>query len=145
MTLKSHSEINEIGNRGTHDHHVVTLEPSEAAFLRSRVRDQRFIDHLLMKDLITMGQHRRGEHLLKLAVSASVFLTSPKFTGMVGVGGGSNTNIYSSGLMRWHRAEKKIRKKWGDGGVVIIHDHVVLDIWTDDEDEKVEFLARILG
>lgn len=144
MTSKSPFEVNEVGNRGTHAHHVVALEASDSAFLRGRVKDQRFIDHLLMKDLISMEQHGRGEHLLQLAVSASVFLTSPKFTGVVGGNGGSRANIYSSGLMRWHRAEKKIRKKWGDGGVVIIHDHVVLDIWTD-EDEKVGFLARILG
>ena len=144
MTSKSLSEINEVGNKGTHDHHVVALEPSDSAFLRGRVKDQLFIDHLLMKDLISMEQHGRGEHLLQLAVSASVYLTSPKFTEMVGVGGGSNTNIYSSGLMRWHRAEKRIRKKWGDDGVVIIHDHVVLDVWTNEE-EKVGFLSRILG
>ena len=144
MTLKSHFEVNEVGNKGTHDHHVVALEPSDSAFLRGRVKDQLFIDHLLMKDLISMEQHGRGEHLLQLAVSASVYLTSPKFTGMVGVSGGSKTNIYSSGLMKWHRAEKKIRKKWGDAGVVIIHDHVVLDVWTD-EGEKVGFLSRILS
>ena len=144
MTLKSHFEVNEVGNKGTHDHHVVALEPSDSAFLRGRVKDQLFIDHLLMKDLISMEQHGRGEHLLQLAVSASVYLTSPKFTGMVGVGGGSNTNIYSSGLMRWHRAEKRIRKKWGDEGVVIVHDHVVLDVWTNEE-EKVGFLSRILS
>ena len=144
MTSKYLSEINEVGNKGTHDHHVVELEPSDSAFLRGRVKDQLFIDHLLMKDLISVEQHRRGEHLLQLAVSASVYLTSPKFTEVVGGGGGSNTNIYSSGLMRWHRAEKKIRKKWGDGGVVIIHDHVVLDVWTN-EGEKVGFLSRILG
>ena len=144
MTLKSHFEVNEVGNKGTHDHHVVALEPSDSAFLRGRVKDQLFIDHLLMKDLISMEQHGRGEHLLQLAVSASVYLTSPKFTEVVGGGGGSNTNIYSSGLMRWHRAEKKIRKKWGDGGVVIIHDHVVLDVWTN-EGEKVGFLSRILS
>tara|TARA_R110000822_G_scaffold44644_4_gene119796 strand:+ start:141 stop:575 length:435 start_codon:yes stop_codon:yes gene_type:complete len=144
MTLKSHFEVNEVGNKGTHDHHVVALEPSDSAFLRGRVKDQLFIDHLLMKDLISMEQHGRGEHLLQLAVSASVYLTSPKFTGMVGVSGGSNTDIYSSGLMKWHRAEKKIRKKWGDAGVVIIHDHVVLDVWTD-EGEKVGFLSRILS
>ena len=141
MTLKSHFEVNEVGNKGTHDHHVVALEPSDSAFLRGRVKDQLFIDHLLMKDLISMEQHGRGE---QLAVSASVYLTSPKFTGMVGVSGGSNTDIYSSGLMKWHRAEKKIRKKWGDAGVVIIHDHVVLDVWTD-EGEKVGFLSRILS
>ena len=144
MTSKSLSEINEVGNKGTHDHHVVELEPSDSAFLRGRVKDQLFIDHLLMKDLISVEQHRRGEHLLQLAVSASVYLTSPKFTEVVGGGGGSNTNIYSSGLMRWHRAEKGIRKKWGDDGVVIIHDHVVLDVWTNEE-EKVGFLSRILG
>ena len=144
MTSKSLSEINEVGNIGTHNRHVVALEPSDSAFLRGRVKDQLFIDHLLMKDQISMDQHRRGEHLLQLAVSASVYLTSPKFTEMVGAGGGSNTNIYSSGLMRWHRAEKKIRKKWGDAGVVVIHDHVVLDVWTD-EGEKVGFLSRILG
>ena len=144
MTSKSLSEINEVGNRGTHDHHVVELEPSDSAFLRGRVKDQRFIDHLLMKDLISMDQHGRGEHLLQLAVSASVYLTSPKFTGVVGGGGGSNTDIYSSGLMRWHREEKRIRKKWGDGGVMIIHDHVVLDVWTNEE-EKVGFLSRILS
>ena len=144
MTLKSHFEVNEVGNKGTHDHHVVALEPSDSAFLRGRVKDQLFIDHLLMKDQISMDQHRRGEHLLQLAVSASVYLTSPKFTEMVGAGGGSNTNIYSSGLMRWHRAEKRIRKKWGDAGVVVIHDHVVLDVWTD-EGEKVGFLSRILS
>lgn len=143
MTSKSLSEINEVGNRGTHDHHVVELEASDSAFLRGRVKDQRFIDHLLMKDLLSVEQHRRGEHLLQLAVSASVFLTSPKFTGVVGGSGGSNTDIYSSGLMRWHRAEKGIRKKWGDEGVVIIHDHVVLDVWTD-QGERVGFLARIL-
>ena len=144
MTSKYLSEINEVGNKGTHDHHVVELEPSDSAFLRGRVKDQLFIDHLLMKDLISVEQHRRGEHLLQLAVSASVYLTSPKFTEVVGGGGGSNTNIYSSGLMRWHRAEKGIRKKWGDDGVVIIHDHVVLDVWTNEE-EKVGFLSRILG
>tara|TARA_R110002153_G_scaffold269175_1_gene434601 strand:+ start:57 stop:491 length:435 start_codon:yes stop_codon:yes gene_type:complete len=144
MTSKYLSEINEVGNKGTHDHHVVELEPSDSAFLRGRVKDQLFIDHLLMKDLISVEQHRRGEHLLQLAVSASVYLTSPKFTEVVGGGGGSNTNIYSSGLMRWHRAEKGIRKKWGDDGVVIIHDHVVLDVWTN-EGEKVGFLSRILG
>jgi len=28
--------------------------------------------------------------------------------------------------------------------VVIIHDHVVLDVWADD-DKKIEFLIRILN
>ena len=71
MTSKSLSEINEVGNRGTHDHHVVELEASDSAFLRGRVKDQRFIDHLLMKDLLSVEQHGRGEHLLQRGCSAS--------------------------------------------------------------------------
>ena len=143
MTLKSHSDLNEVGNKGTHERHVVSLEPSDSAFLRGKVKDQLFIDHLLMTDVITLDQHASGERYLQLAVSASVYLTSPKFAGVVGGGVRSNTTMYSSGLMKWHRAEKNVRKKWGDSGVVIIHDHIVLDVWTDD-DLKIEFLIRIL-
>ena len=143
MTSKSHFDLNEVGNKGTHERHVVSLEPSDSAFLRGKVKDQLFIDHLLMNDVITLDQHASGERYLQLAVAASVYLTSPKFTGAGGGGVRSNTTMYSSGLMKWHRAEKKVRKKWGDSGVVIIHDHIVLDVWTDD-DLKIEFLIRIL-
>ena len=143
MTLKSHSDLNEVGNKGTHERHVVSLEPSDSAFLRGKVKDQLFIDHLLMTDVITLDQHASGERFLQFAVSASVYLTSPNFAGVGGGGVRSNTTMYSSGLMKWHRAEKNVRKKWGDSGVVIIHDHIVLDVWTDD-DLKIEFLIRIL-
>jgi hypothetical protein len=144
MTLKSHSNLNEVGNKGTHERHVVSLEPSDSAFLRGKVKDQLFIDHLLMTDVITLDQHASGERYLQLAVSASVYLTSPKFAGVVGGGVRSNTTMYSSGLMKWHRAEKNIRKKWGDEGVLIIHNHILMDVWTDD-DEKIAFLIKILG
>ena len=144
MTLKSHSDLNEVGNKGTHERHVVSLEPSDSAFLRGKVKDQLFIDHLLMTDVITLDQHASGERYLQLAVSASVYLTSPKFAGVVGGGVRSNTTMYSSGLMKWHRAEKNVRKKWGDEGVVIIHNHIILDVWTND-DEKIAFLIKILG
>lgn len=144
MISKSHSDLNEVGNRGTHEQHVVALESSDSAFMRGRVKDQRFIDRLLMSDVITLDQHAHGERYLQLAVSASVYLTSPNFSGIVGGNSKTNTTIYSSGLMKWHREEKKIRKKWGDEGVVIIHDHVVMDVWTDD-DKKIEFLIRILN
>jgi hypothetical protein len=144
MTLKSHSNLNEVGNKGTHERHVVSLEPSDSAFLRGKVKDQLFIDHLLMTDVITLDQHASGERYLQLAVSASVYLTSPKFAGVVGGGVRSNTTMYSSGLMKWHRSEKNVRKRWGDEGVVIIHNHIILDVWTND-DEKIAFLIKILG
>ena len=144
MTLKSHSNLNEVGNRGTHERHVVSLEPSDSAFLRGKVKDQLFIDHLLMTDVITLDQHASGERYLQLAVAASVYLTSPKFAGVVGGGVRSNTTMYSSGLMKWHRSEKNVRKRWGDEGVVIIHNHIILDVWTNDDD-KIAFLIKILG
>ena len=143
MTLKSHSDLNEVGNKATHEKHVVALEPSDSVFMRGRIKDQLFIDHLLMNDVITLDQHASGERYLQLAVSASVYLTSPKFAGVVGGGVRSNTTMYSSGLMKWHRSEKNVRKRWGDEGVVIIHNHIVMDVWTDD-DLKIEFLIRIL-
>ena len=144
MISKSHSDLNEVGNKGTHERHVVSLEPSDSAFLRGKVKDQLFIDHLLMTDVITLDQHASGERYLQLAVAASVYLTSPKFAGVVGGGVRSNTTMYSSGLMKWHRSEKNVRKRWGDEGVVIIHNHIILDVWTND-DEKIAFLIKILG
>ena len=143
MISKSHSDLNEVGNKATHEKHVVALEPSDSVFMRGRIKDQLFIDHLLMNDVITLDQHASGERYLQLAVSASVYLTSPKFAGVVGGGVRSNTTMYSSGLMKWHRSEKNVRKRWGDEGVVIIHNHIVMDVWTDD-DLKIEFLIRIL-
>ena len=144
MTLKSPSKINEVGSKSLHDKHTVLLEKSDSAFFRGRVADQRFIDYLLMMDVISMDQHRSGDRLLGYALSASIFLTSPKFTGTGGGSGVSNTDIYSSGLMKWHREEKKIRKKWGDFGAEVAHDHIVLDVWTKNE-ERVALLTRILA
>ena len=85
-----------------------------------------------MTDAITMDHHASAERFLQLAVSASVYLTSPSFTEAIGSGGKTNNTIYSSGLMKWHRSEKKIRKKWGMKGLLLFQNHVVLDVWTDD-------------
>ena len=77
MTSKSRFDLNEVGNKATHDKHVVALEPSDSVFMRGRIKDQ-------------------------------------------------------------------LRKKWGDEGVVIVHNHILMDVWTDD-DEKIAFLIKILG
>lgn len=84
MTLKSLSDLNEVGNKAIHEKHVVALESSDSAFMRVKVKDQRFIDYLLMTDAITMDHHASAERFLQLAVSASVYLTSqvlPKQSG----------------------------------------------------------------
>ena len=71
--------------------------------------------------------HQNAEKLVAIAVSAGVFLRSPNLSGTNFPSSGKS-NIYSSGLMRWNGVEKSIRKKWGDDGMKIIYDHVILDL-----------------
>lgn len=150
MTTTSPSEVvvNEVGSKGIHDRHTVALEAGDSRFARARVKDQLFIDHLLMDDTLTVDEHREAERILDLVVSASVYLRSPSMEGFSGAvqggSGGGKNNIYSSALMKWHRQEKYIRRKWGDEGVGVVHDHIVLDIWTDDQ-SRINLLAQILG
>ena len=140
----SHSDlpVNEIGNKHLHLKHDINLERSDSGFARAKIKDQLFVDHLLMQDLIDVYQHQNAEKLVAIAVSAGVFLRSPNLSGTNFPSSGKS-NIYSSGLMRWNGVEKSIRKKWGDEGMKIIYDHVILDVWTDDQ-EKVGILGRIL-
>ena len=140
----SHSDlpVNEIGNKHLHLKHDINLERSDSGFARAKIKDQLFVDHLLMQDLIDVYQHQNAEKLVAIAVSAGVFLRSPNLSGTNFPSSGKS-NIYSSGLMRWNGVEKSIRKKWGDDGMKIIYDHVILDVWTDDQ-EKVGILGRIL-
>ncbi|MAR84467.1 MAG: hypothetical protein CMF55_06730 [Legionellales bacterium] len=136
--------VNEIGNKHLHFKHDINLEQSDSGFARAKIKDQLFVDHLLMQDFIDVYQHQNAEKLVTIAVSAGVFLRSPNLSGVTGADGNKqNSSIYSSGLMRWNGVEKSIRKKWGDDGMKIIYDHVILDVWTDDQ-EKVGMLGRIL-
>jgi len=134
--------VNEIGNKHLHLKHDINLERSDSGFARAKIKDQLFVDHLLMEDIIDVYQHQNAEKLVAIAVSAGVFLRSPNLSGTNFPSSGKS-NIYSSGLMRWNGVEKSIRKKWGDDGMKIIYDHVILDVWTDDQ-EKVGILGRIL-
>ena len=134
--------VNEIGNKHLHLKHDIDLEQSDSGFARAKIKDQLFVDHLLMQDIIDVYQHQNAEKLVAIAVSAGVFLRSPNLSGTNFPSSGKS-NIYSSGLMRWNGVEKSIRKKWGDEGMKIIYDHVILDVWTDDQ-EKVGILGRIL-
>tara|TARA_A100000164_G_scaffold47699_1_gene36285 strand:- start:1110 stop:1541 length:432 start_codon:yes stop_codon:yes gene_type:complete len=134
--------VNEIGNKHLHFKHDINLEQSDSGFARAKIKDQLFVDHLLMQDFIDVYQHQNAEKLVAIAVSAGVFLRSPNLSGTNFPSSGKS-NIYSSGLMRWNGVEKSIRKKWGDDGMKIIYDHVILDVWTDDQ-EKVGILGRIL-
>ncbi len=148
MMSRSDLPVNEVGGKQLHDLHTIELEESDTKFARARVRDQLFIDHLLLKDILTLDQHATAERLLNLAVSAAVYLKSPSMAGFVGsvsgASGGGRKDIYSSRLMKWHRAEKSIRSKWGDDGVGVVHDHIILDVWTDNP-VRIDFLSQILG
>ena len=134
--------VNEIGNKHLHLKHDINLEQSDSGFARAKIKDQLFVDHLLMEDIIDVYQHQNAEKLVAIAVSAGVFLRSPNLSG-TNLTSSGKSNIYSSGLMRWNGVEKSIRKKWGDDGMKIIYDHVILDVWTDDP-ERVGILGRIL-
>ena len=141
---RSDLPVNEVGGKQLHDLHTIELEESDTKFARARVKDQLFIDHLLLKDILTLDQHATAERLLNLAVSAAVYLKSPNMAGFVGASGGGRKDIYSSRLMKWHRAEKSIRSRWGDDGVGVVHDHIILDVWTDNP-VRIDFLSQILG
>jgi hypothetical protein len=142
-TSPSDLPVNEIGNRSLHARHSVALEESDSKFARAKVKDQLFVDYLLMEDLLTVQQHANAEHLLATAVSAGVYLKSPKMDSIITAYGEGAPDMYSSGLMRWSRSEKRIRKRWGDEGVKVVYDHVILDIWTRQQ-ERIATLGEIL-
>ena len=136
--------VNDIGTKSLHEKHKVVLEQSDSKFARAKVKDQLFVDYLLMEDILTIDQHINAEALLDLATKAGVYLKSPDFGRINTALGGKPSDIYSSALMRWARREKKISKKFGDLGIEIVRDHVMLDVWTRQE-QRVALLKTILS
>ena len=133
--------VNEIGSRQLHQKHKVTVEASDNGFARSRVKDQLFIDKLLMRDHITVRQHSEAERILGLAQSANVYLKSPNMAGIISDGG--KPDMMTSGLMRLRGLLKAIEKKFGDKGVTVLYRHVIEDVHTEDI-PSIELLSLIL-
>ena len=56
--------VNEIGNKHLHFKHDINLEQSDSGFARAKIKDQLFVDHLLMQDFIDVYQHQNAEKLV---------------------------------------------------------------------------------
>ena len=140
MTIGTELLVNEIGSRQLHQKHKVTVEASDNGFARSRVKDQLFIDDLLMKDRITLAQHREAERIVGLAQAANIYLKSPNMAGFLG---GGKPDMMTSGLMRLRSLLKAIERKYGEVGVTILYRHVIENVWTESQ-EKIELLSKML-
>jgi len=137
-------EVNEIGGIKLHERHKITLQEIEGSkFLQAKVKDQLFIDHLLLHDCIDVNQHKNAEHIAFLASSAGCFARGPSF-GMVHQGGGpSRKDLLSAPLVRLARKLRHVERKWGVTGINLVTDHVVLDKWTEDA-LRIAALGEIL-
>lgn len=142
-TSPSDLPVNDIGTERIHKKHTVVLEESDTKFARARVKDQLFVDWLLMQDFLSVQQHQQAEHYLEAAMNAGIYIKSPRMTDIIISLEAKPQGVYSSGLMRWANIERSIKKRWGGVGVEIIHDHVVLDVWTSQQ-QKINLLAKIL-
>ncbi|HBW00515.1 MAG TPA: hypothetical protein DEF03_04910 [Bacteroidetes bacterium] len=136
-------KINEVGSSTLHERHKIDLrQVPETQFLQAKVKDQLFIDHLLLEDLIDVKQHQNGEYIQSLASGAGCFATAPSFGGAY-----SPTtqpkNPLTQPLVRLSSKIRHIRRKYGDIGVNVVTAHVVLDKWTEDK-TRINILAKVL-
>ena len=140
MTIGIELLVNEVGSHQLHQKHKVTVESADNGFARSRVQDQLFVDDLLMKNHITLAQHREAERIIGLAQAANIYLKSPNMAGFLG---GGKPDMMTSGLMRLRGLLKAIERKYGEIGVTLLYRHVIENVWTDNK-EKIELLSEIL-
>ena len=134
-------KVNDVGSPNLHRHHEVGVEDAGNGWARSRVKDQLFVDRLLMNDDLTVAQHLEAERLIGLAQKAKVYLKSPRMG--ASSFGGNRPDMMSSGLMRYARYFKRVIRKWGTEGAGILHDHVIEDKHTKDQ-ARINLLAEML-
>lgn len=142
-TKKQTTTGSDLGSRQVHRQHVVSVETLESGLPRATVKDQLFIDKLLMADLITVSQHARAEHFVELAQRARFYLSPPN---MAGVRSASvkPVDIYSSGLMRFHRAMKHVLRLHGQEGVDAVYEHIIENRPTNVA-SRIQLLVKVLG
>ena len=141
--ISNMSKINEIGSKSLHNRHKIEIsESDDTQFLRAKVKDQLFIDYLLLSDLINIDQHKNGEYIQSLASSSGCFAKAPSFGGVYSPIGKPKDPL-TQPLVKLSRKIKHIRRKFGDSAVSVVTAHVVLDRWTNDQ-ERIGILARVL-
>jgi hypothetical protein len=84
--MKTGSKVNDIGSLQLHSKHDIVIETLDTGLARATIRDQLFIDKLLLAGLITLHQHSRAGYFLRLAELASVHLCSPSLSPIVSGG-----------------------------------------------------------
>jgi|TARA_R110000803_G_scaffold163303_3_gene226926 predicted polyphosphate/ATP-dependent NAD kinase len=143
-TYRADVRVNDLGTAEIHKRHKTSLEQSDGAFLRVRVKDQLFIDELLLKRKIDCFHHAIAEKILSEAVRASVYIKSPS---MEAGGLGSIASKYSNYLLIFSRTLKRIITKFGCDGERLVFDVVVNNtpISNDDEIKKLKEILTYLG
>lgn len=140
----SNFRINEVGNQTLHERHRISLQEVDGSkFLQAKVNDQLFIDHLLLEELIDLDQHSRAEYIVFLASTSGSFAKAPAFGGIPS-DTPSRTDMLSNPLIKLGNKLKYIRKGFGDEGIRVVTDHVILDRWTQCQ-QTIEFLGLVLG
>jgi hypothetical protein len=130
--MKTGSKVNDIGSLQLHSKHDIVIETLDTGLARATIRDQLFIDKLLLAGLITLHQHSRAGYFLRLAELASVHLCSPSLSPIVS-GGVRKSDLYNRGLLKLSRALKDVRHLHGQLGVDVIQDHIIEDRHTKDK------------
>ena len=141
--MKTGSKVNDIGSLQLHSKHDIVIETLDTGLARATIRDQLFIDKLLLAGLITLHQHSRAENFLRLAENASIYLRSPNLSQVVS-GGVQKKDLYSRGLLRLSRALKSVRHLHGQLGVDVIQDHIIEDRHTKDP-ARIDAIRAVLS
>ena len=101
MTTGSDLKVNDKGSPLLRKHHAVDVEDGGSGVGRAVVKDQLFIDHLLIKDMIDVHQHMEAERVINLAVSAQVYLKSPSMDSISHGGGQTGHAEQRANPLRW--------------------------------------------
>lgn len=136
----SGTDLSDIGTQQLHRRHDVLVEKLESGLARATVKDQLFIDSLLIDDLITIAQHAEAERLLLLAQQAGCFLRSVDMGSVMG--GDGKGDLMNTGFMRWRYAINGIRRSHGEEGVSVVQDCIVED--RPVSGSRLEVLINIL-
>lgn len=139
----SNFRINEIGNKTLHERHEIALQDSKSSkFMQAKVKDQLFIDHLLLKNILDLDQHAVAERIVILASTSGSYAKAPSF-GAIASDAPNKKDMLSNSLIKLGNKFKQIRRRFGDEGIVVVTNHVILDRWTDCR-YTISFLGEVL-
>jgi hypothetical protein len=126
-------KVNDLGNSGTHKKHKVVLEQSEdSKFVRGRVSDQLYIDRLLLADQIDLVEHKAAEYVLKVFVSAGVYVRTPDMSALSVSGG--RKDKYTHGLLKMKDLCEYLAAEVGEDEALMICQSIVKDTPLNPEE-----------